>query len=61
MGSEILTTFGLSVSATAETLRDFDRRFPKLRIEIQEVFPEVHLQLRPRHSAGKIIEDAPEG
>jgi nicotinamide-nucleotide amidase len=58
MGTEILTTFGISASAVTETLRDFDRRFPQIRLEVRDVFPEVHLHLRPRQNSAKIIEDA---
>lgn len=53
----IITTFGISEPTVNETLEGFERRFPQIRIETQEVFPEVHLRLSPRLSSEKVHED----
>ncbi len=62
MKTEILTTFGLSETAVADALADFGDRFPKIHLEVQAAFPEVHVRLSPRPSSGSAenatVEDA---
>ncbi len=53
MGTQILTTFGLSESAVNEALANIDRCYPQIAIEVRAEFPEVHVWLRPRGSLGK--------
>ena len=53
MESTILTTYGLSETAVNKALAGFARRFPQIRIEVKEVFPEIHVRLDPRGSAGQ--------
>ena len=48
MQVETLTTFGLSQTAVIESLKDFERHFPQIRLATQDVFPEVHLHLSPK-------------
>ena len=58
METEILTTFGLSESAVRKALAEFDRRFPQITIEVRDVFPEIHVWMRPGESSGKAFENA---